>query len=72
MEKISLNKTKILILAQEIKKNYPDFEANIKIDNKNKKIFLRLNKKIPYEIIKKIELEIKRKYSNYFLEILNY
>jgi DNA-directed RNA polymerase subunit M/transcription elongation factor TFIIS len=45
----------------------------IKIDNKNKKIYLKTNKKeLNYEALKEIELEIKKFFVNYKIEILNY
>jgi hypothetical protein len=73
MDKINIRKTKLLSLASKIKNIYPDLKGEIKIDNKNKKIYLKTNKKeINYEVLKEIELEIKKFFVNYKIEILNY
>ncbi len=73
MDKINIKKTKLLNLASKIKNIYPDLKGEIKIDNKNKKIYLRTNKKeINYEALKEIELEIKKNFLDYKIEILNY
>jgi DNA-directed RNA polymerase beta' subunit len=73
MDKINIRKTKLLSLASKIKNIYPDLRGEIKIDNKNKKIYLKTNKKeLSYEALKEIELEIKKFFVNYKIEILNY
>ncbi|MFZ8847941.1 MAG: hypothetical protein ACO2O4_01720 [Minisyncoccia bacterium] len=73
MDKINIRKTKLLSLASKIKNIYPDLKGEIKIDNKNKKIYLKTNKKgLNYEVLKEIELEIKKFFVNYKIEILNY
>jgi hypothetical protein len=73
MDKINIRKTKLLNLASKIKNIYPDLKGEIKIDNKNKKIYLKTNKKeLNYEVLKEIELEIKKFFVNYKIEILNY
>jgi hypothetical protein len=73
MDKINIRKTKLLSLASKIKNIYPDLKGEIKIDNKNKKIYLKTNKKeLSYEVLKEIELEIKKFFVNYKIEILNY
>jgi|GEM_PF-1995482 hypothetical protein len=73
MDKINIRKTKLLSLASKIKNIYPDLKGEIKIDNKNKKIYLKTNKKeLSYEALKEIELEIKKFFVNYKIEILNY
>jgi hypothetical protein len=73
MDKINIRKTKLLSLASKIKNIYPDLKGEIKIDNKNKKIYLKTNKKeLNYEALKEIELEIKKFFVNYKIEILNY
>jgi hypothetical protein len=73
MDKINIRKTKLLSLASKIKNIYPDLKGEIKIDNKNKKIYLKTNKKeLSYEALKEIELEIKKFFVNYQIEILNY
>jgi hypothetical protein len=73
MDKINIRKTKLLSLASKIKNIYPDLKGEIKIDNKNKKIYLKTNKEeLSYEVLKEIELEIKKFFVNYKIEILNY
>jgi len=73
MDKINIRKTKLLSLVSKIKNIYPDLKGEIKIDNKNKKIYLKTNKKeLSYEALKEIELEIKKFFVNYKIEILNY
>jgi hypothetical protein len=73
MDKINIRKTRLLSLASKIKNIYPDLKGEIKIDNKNKKIYLKTNKKeLSYEALKEIELEIKKFFVNYKIEILNY
>jgi hypothetical protein len=73
MDKINIRKTKLLSLASKLKNIYPDLRGEIKIDNKNKKIYLKTNKKeLNYEVLKEIELEIKKFFVNYKIEILNY
>jgi len=73
MDKINIKKTKLLNLALKLKNIYPELKGEIKIDNKIKKVYCRINKKeLSYEILKLIELEIKKIYLNYKIEILNY
>ena len=73
MDKINIKKTKLLNLALKLKNIYTDLKGEIKIDNKNKKVYCRIKKKeLSYEILKLIELEIKKIYLNYKIEILNY
>ncbi|GIW66169.1 MAG: hypothetical protein KatS3mg095_0067 [Candidatus Parcubacteria bacterium] len=57
MYKINLNKDKILIIAQEIKKIEPSL--NFKISLINNKITIKSKEKISLDIKKQIELIIK-------------
>ncbi|MCS7183853.1 MAG: hypothetical protein NZ866_00715 [Patescibacteria group bacterium] len=57
MFKINLKKDKILTLAQEIKKNYPDLKINIIIYNN--KILIKSSNKINFEVKKRIEMIVK-------------
>jgi len=73
MDKINIKKTKLLNLALKIKDLNPNLKGELKIDNKNKKIYFKVNRKeLTYETLKQIELEIKKTYPNYKIETLDY
>lgn len=57
MDKINLFKDKILIIAKEIKDNYPDL--NLKINISNNKIIIKSKEKINIYIKNQIETIIK-------------
>lgn len=72
MEHIQIKKNKILYLAKILKKEFPNLNLYIKIDEKNKKIFLRIKSKPEFEVIKKIESIVKVNFNDYFVNILVY
>lgn len=72
MEHIQINKSKIFYLAKILKKEFPDLEMSLKLENKNKKIYLKIKGKPNLEIIKKIEAIIKLNFEDYSLNILVY
>ncbi|GIW65794.1 MAG: hypothetical protein KatS3mg094_313 [Candidatus Parcubacteria bacterium] len=57
MDKINLSKDKILIIAKEIKDNYPDL--NLKINIFNNKIIIKSKEKINFYTKNHIETIIK-------------
>lgn len=70
MEHIQIEKFRILKLAEDLKKEVPNHEIYLKIDNRNKKIYLKLKDKLNFEEIKKIEKITKIYFEDYFLKIL--
>lgn len=70
MEKIQIEKNKLLKLAETIRKEIQNYKIYLKLDHKNKKIYIKANDKLSYEEIKTIERIIKVYFEDYFLKIL--
>lgn len=72
MEHIQIHKNKLLYLAKILKEEFPNLDIYIKLENKNKKIYLKIKGKPNLEIVKKIETIVKLNFENYSLNILAY
>jgi len=71
MEKIILNKSLILILAQEIKNKF-SYINDLKIKLSDNKIFIITEKELDLYIKKELELIIRKYFSNHQLSFLNF
>ncbi len=72
MQKINIFKNKTLEYAQKLKSTFPDLNIYLKVDNKSKSVFLKLNNKknLTLEEIKTIETLTKIFFEDYHLKIL--
>ncbi len=69
MYKINFNKDKLLIVAQEIKKNFPDLDLKILINNK---IIIKTKNNLDLETKKRLEVIIKNYFPDNILNFQNY
>ncbi|MEM4648210.1 MAG: hypothetical protein QXO12_02815 [Candidatus Pacearchaeota archaeon] len=71
MEHIEIRKSKLLELVENLKKEIPPhYKIYIKVDYKNKNIYLRIDKRPNFEEIKKLESIVKVFFEGYSVKIL--